>query len=333
MDITEQIELTNIAKSLINQRVMFVCGAGMSIESEVPLFMYVVKEVLRRQFSVLNLPDGELEVKIEELSGKFNPEAIIAWYIASKPKPLQQDEIKKELTAILGDKYCKPNEGHRVLQRFFQSRLMNKIYTTNFEFLLEKCFGSAGKTVTDKNITQLKEIIKKGDIAVIHFHGHLEEDLAITEEKTFSIDTRCFDEFVYDFGDNDYVIFIGHSFNDQDIRQVIFQSKARAKKPIPEFVAVGKVDDPIEKVLAKGVWETRRFKFFSCGATEFLKNLEEALIIAKHEEAYNNLSDKLQVNTPTIREMAGKIEQTFEYFQEDDGLRYLARTFLGSELQ
>lgn len=329
IDTTEQIELKNIAKSLINQRVMFVCGAGMSVESGIPAFKHVVMELLRRKFK--DLPPE----KIEELSVKFNPEAIIAWYISGKPEKLRDEEFREELTTILGDKYCEPNEGHKAVQYFFGEQLINRIYTTNLEFLLEKCFKGAGKSVTDKDIPDLKEIMKEECIAVIHLHGHLEEDIAITEEKTFSTDTLCFREFIHDFLYHDYVIFIGHSFNDQDIRQVIFQSMVKAKQlgiPMPEFVAVWKVEDEIEKTIAEGVWETRGFSFFSCGATKFLENLKEELAYVKQEEALNKLSDKLGESVIIIRDRAKKIEQTFEYFQEGDGIRYLARTFLGEDL-
>ena len=49
-----------------------------------------------------------------------------------------------------------------VLQYFWGERFINKIYTTNFEFLLERCFGgSAAKTVTDKNIKQLRQKLNK----------------------------------------------------------------------------------------------------------------------------------------------------------------------------
>lgn len=204
----------------------------------------------------------------------------------------------------------------------------------HFEFLLERCFKSAGKSVTDKNFSELKEILKD-HIAVIHLHGHLKDDLMITEEKTFLMETKCFGEFMQDLWHNDYVIFIGHSFNDQDIRQVIFQSRVKAKQlgdTLPKFVAVGNVEDDIERIMAEGVWEARGFNFFSYGATRFLESLKEALIIVKQEEAYDKLCNKLQVNAIVIREMTEKIEQTFEYFQEGDGIRYLARTFLGSEL-
>lgn len=329
-EIAEQIEFKNIAKSLNDKRVMFVIGAGMSIESEVPTFLYVVKELLRRQFVQQNLS----KEKIENLSTKFNPEAIIAWYIACKPQNRSEEELREELTTILSDEYYKKNEGHDVLRYFFANGLLNKIYTTNFEFFLEKCFDCAGKSVTDGNIDKLTEITKD-NIAIIHLHGHLRETLHITEETTFSIETACFEDFIHNFRDNDYVIFIGHSFNDHDIKHAVFQSREKAKNrkmKIPNFIAIGKVDDPAEKAMAEGVWKARGFTFFSCGATIFLQELKNTLIYAKHEKALSLLTTQMNTSIPVIRGIAENMEQTFEYFQEGDGIRYLVRTFLGWEL-
>lgn len=318
-------DMLNVAKSLIEQKVIFLVGTGMSYESDMPMFTSVAEELLQRQ-----LADKEVTRKqLRDLTMKFGSEAISAWYIQTLPEP-KREKFPEELKTILGEKNCRPNKAHTVIEYFFAEGLIDRLYTTNWDLLIEKCVGSAAIAVTDKNINNLEKI-KKDGLAVIHIHGNLEENTGITEEQTYSIDTECFSEFVREFRLNDYIVLIGHSFNDQDIRQAFFQAKTKAKR-FPQFIAVGKTDDKLEKIVADGVWKARGFHYYPDGATSFLEELENKVIIARKEEAYKKLSSEFGSNPMIVREKAEEIEQTFEIFQEGDGIRYLARTFFGDTL-
>jgi len=204
--------LKNIAESLIHNQVAFMCGAGMSFESEVPGFSKIIENLLYDYFGNQITKD-----EINRLSSKFRPEAVVAWYIENQQNGV--NSLFKILNKILEPPEAKPHEGHHLLNRFFSEKYIKRIYTTNFESLIEKEFGQAGKRVTDENFSELDNITEKGFIAVIYLHGHLKEKIKITEKATFKADSLCAREFFREFSKNDYIIFIGHSFNDDDIRQ------------------------------------------------------------------------------------------------------------------
>lgn len=341
ISLADQEILSQVAEALLRNKVVFVIGAGMSRASNVPIFDDIVNEFLKRKFEMMSikLPPE----KIQKLSGRFNPEAILSWYIKPFKEGKREQEFLEELKTVLADRDKPANDAHIVLQHFCQEDYISVVYTTNFDFLLEKGFKSAAYPITDVNQGDLKEI-SKDYFAVIHLHGHvgtklsnpeitIEGRIKITEEETFDIETKCFQQFKLDLLNCEFVVFIGHSFNDYDIRHLIFHMKKEFKELPCKFIAVGMVADEYEEIMAKGVWDARGFKFFPHGATAFLEYLEKSVIKAEHKDALDELSKKFGRSPIVIRDMAEKIEKTFDFFREDDGIRYLARTFLGSALK
>jgi hypothetical protein len=214
--------------------------------------------------------------------------------------------------------------------------------------LIEKEFGQAGRMVTDSNFHELDDIEREGFIAVIHLHGHLKEKIKITERATFEADSTCAREFFREFSKSNYIIFIGHSFNDDDIRQLVLRFITHEDiKPLDDkagislqqvtpkrakLVAVAPVSNDCEKEVATGIWKTRGFIFIPMSASNFIKNLEKEIYIAKEKGAFNRLPGEMGIGPDVIQKISIRLEDTFTNFNQGDGIRYLARTYLGEIL-
>jgi len=257
-----------------------MCGAGMSLESEIPGFTKIIEHLLYDYFG-----NEITKEEINHLSLKFRPEAIVAWYIENRDNGL--DHLFRILNKILEPPEAEPHEGHHLLNGFFSENYIKRIYTTNFESLIEKEFGQAGRRITDLNLHKLDDIEGEGFIAIIHLHGHLKEKIKITEKATFEADSKCVSEFFMEFSKKDFIIFIGHSFNDDDIRQLVLRfitdedikplddkagvSPQQVTPKRAKLVMVAPVSNDREKEVATGVWKSRGFIFIPMRASAFIR--------------------------------------------------------------
>ena len=102
--------------------------------------------------------------KITELGKNINPEAIIAWYINTKKKKEREDDFYKDLENIIGTTYLGlgkktidiKSSAFSILQSFSQKGYIKRMYTTNFDFLLEKCFGNTANAIYSNPWSRLR---------------------------------------------------------------------------------------------------------------------------------------------------------------------------------
>ena len=102
--------------------------------------------------------------KITELGKNINPEAIIAWYINTKKKKEREDDFYKDLENIIGTTYLGlgkktidiKSSAFSILQSLSQKGYIKRMYTTNFDFLLEKCFGNTANAIYSNPWSRLR---------------------------------------------------------------------------------------------------------------------------------------------------------------------------------
>ena len=134
----------------------------MSHTAGVPVFQQIVNEFLHTKFTLMGRKLSD--EKITELGKNINPEAIIAWYINTKKKKEREDDFYKDLENIIGTTYLGlekktidiKSSAFSILQSFSQKGYIKRMYTTNFDFLLEKCFGNTANAIYSNPWSRLR---------------------------------------------------------------------------------------------------------------------------------------------------------------------------------
>jgi len=134
----------------------------MSHTAGVPVFQQIVNEFLHTKFTLMGRKLSD--EKITELGKNINPEAIIAWYINTKKKKEREDDFYKDLENIIGTTYLGlekktidiKSSAFSILQSFSQKGYIKRMYTTNFDFLVEKCFGNTANAIYSNPWSRLR---------------------------------------------------------------------------------------------------------------------------------------------------------------------------------
>lgn len=189
-----------------NKLVIFA-GAGISIDSGAPLWWETGAEILRS----LGLPD----------STKAEAPVIGQWLFNERG----EKEYNEKLREIL--KYGKglqPNPIHRQLLRLRPRHLI----TTNFDDLLERALNEHQIGIVDKKYSIIRRdqdlpyAIK--DEYIVKMHGDWEEMNFVFKEDDYLNYTRKFpliESFVKGIFSSHLVLFVGFSFSDPNLKQIV----------------------------------------------------------------------------------------------------------------
>lgn len=189
-----------------NKLVIFA-GAGISIDSGAPLWWETGAEILRS----LGLPD----------STKAEAPIIGQWLFNERG----EKEYNEKLREIL--KYSKglqPNHIHRQLLRLIPRHLI----TTNYDDLLERALNEHQGGVVDKRYS----IIRRDqdlpyaitDEYIVKMHGDWEEMNFVFKEDDYLNYSRNFpliESFVKGIFSSHLVLFVGFSFSDPNLKQIV----------------------------------------------------------------------------------------------------------------
>ncbi|WP_334126733.1 SIR2 family protein [Empedobacter brevis] len=182
-----------------NKLVLFV-GAGISIDANVPSWSHLIENIK----DDLNLPDNEKDyLKIAQIY--FNDR--------------QEKEYVEKIRKILGHKKLRYNEIHEELFELNPEHIL----TTNFEDLLEQ--------VITKNSLPYSIIREDKDLPysnntklLVKVHGDLDlGNLVFKEDDYLEYPQKhpLLDSFIKSIFSTKIVLFIGYSFNDYNLKQIV----------------------------------------------------------------------------------------------------------------
>lgn len=190
-----------IIKNAINtNKLVIFAGAGISIDANVPSWSSLIDRIKDE----LDLPDGEKDyLKIAQIY--FNDR--------------QEKEYIEKIRASLGHKKLRYNEIHEELFELNPEHIL----TTNFEDLLEQ--------VITKNSLPYSIIREDKDLPysnntklLVKIHGDLDTGNLVFKEDDYlgySQNHPLLDSFIKSVFSTKVVLFIGYSFNDYNLKQIV----------------------------------------------------------------------------------------------------------------
>jgi len=286
---TEKDDIGRALKRIVGclhagDNVVFLFGAGMSHTAGVPNGKELAKKLLIDIFFPRDTNPPPL-AEIEKLLDRYPFEAVAGAVETAL-------EGRKNLTTALTDILLKdsnsnsynPQQEHQdfvSICNAYGGRLAPKVFTTNFEFLIENELGDRGCTITEKNISSIDKFSKEGKIPVIHLHGTLGGDYYITEKDVFKEPQQSgvLSEFYSALSKSDVFVFVGYSMNDPDLRWILknyrelLEQREECEK-LTYFVspAINEYDFR----LGKKIWEERKVRWIPESAEQFFIRLKKA---------------------------------------------------------
>lgn len=280
MDNVTRNRIKSLARLVFEKQVIFLCGAGMSKGSKLPLADHLRAEMVQ----VFLDQNGQIDPKESSLvANSFPLEAIAGAY--------ELEYGDDRLLGLLREKYRTASsplhDGHKALEELATAGYINKVYTTNFDDLIEKAFAEPagrGVSVTDSDANYVHRAMREGKFPVIHLHGKIDEEAGnplITEKKTYQLDTPLARLLMADMVTHSFVL-VGYSLSDPDLRSIYFSMNAilsrgagLAKKPyvVHPLRNVGSAVESLELHFTSRLWDARNMTYLPLTAEEFLPTL------------------------------------------------------------
>jgi hypothetical protein len=285
-----------IARRLRERAVQFLCGAGMSRPLGLPLSSHLAKSFLADLFSV-GMSDEEQQGELKELADRYSLESIAGAYLKKKDDPSLAKLVAESVGEATGDVH--ESRSHKALAYLANNGYIDRIYTTNFDLLIERLLAQRACTITDLNVSSLPHELGK-KIPVIHLHGVPETGCRITELETYQLDTPISDIFKADLVTHHFVM-VGYRLADADLRGIYFQlqeklNAGRAFRKPYVVHTLGRGDKApvsyLEAELARLVWEARGATFVPAAAEEFLPAIVDSLRRLEVEQEAQSLAEK-----------------------------------------
>jgi hypothetical protein len=255
-----EVRLRGLVKLLFERRLRFLFGAGMSAKSGMPVASKLSETLLTDMF----LPHSGLAA----LVNLYPVDAIAEAYA----KKTDEASLFRMVTTIY-DRKVDLHEGHLALQYLADQGFIERVYTTNFDTLLEKAFSERGSTITDSNIDHLRTAEDENRVPVLHLHGAVGLAPKIVESEMFELDTALgrlltADMTIYWFA------WVGYSMTDMDIRHLFFATRRamqlqRAGKSPFVIYPLSTIDKELEWRVADQLWRARSCLFIP-GAAELV---------------------------------------------------------------
>lgn len=328
--------LNQVADLLISRKIQFLCGAGMSKKSGLKLAEDLTKRMIGEILEGKKAPTPSPEY-IKAISSKFPFEAIAEAYL----RETDQSRLRQLIIEETGSGTGIVHSGHEALEYFAGEEWIDRIYTTNFDDLLERAFRDRSKPLTDRNADELPVSLRRQRIPVIHLHGAASEeaDCLLAESQTYALSTPLAHFMMADMVSN-WFVWVGYGLADVDLRtiylstQSMLRRKGLVKNPYVVHPLESKGDDrKSEWRLADKVWKARGVVFIPGKAEDFLpalqaqarRTLAQSLARKIIKAQRGDPSDAEQINA--IWEKARTLSVRSRLGNEIDAMRTLAREF------
>jgi hypothetical protein len=325
--------MVRIAKAVIDKRADFLFGAGMSIASGVPSGSGLAGQLLDLFF-----PSGLDTVRRKELAATLPFECIAEAIEKSAGKG--REDLTEFLSKVLLSPTLEINQGHRDFLSicFWEGRpMLNRVFTTNFDPLLEKAFGARCKRIIEGNTKDISSVQHAEKIPILYLHGTLESaNYQITESDVFNPRYRILPHmFRTALNEADAFVFVGYSMNDPDFRSLYVDYRLDIdirREAQKKAYVVGPAQDVHEYVLGKGIWESRYAVWLPLDAQTFFAAIKSILEETATKEIKEAIMKKYRLKDEAA--FLDKVRQTSEILriEEVEAIEFLfqARTKTGA---
>lgn len=321
-----------IANAVRNNRVAFLFGAGMSKSSKVPQGHALGVKLLKQYFPASGnvTPD---EKTFEALAHKYPLEVI-----AETVHQIQEraDRFTEQLKVALLSEIDPELEAHALFQSicFWNwPSVLDSVFTTNFDDLLERAFDKQGLAVTFEHPEHLRNA-RRGNppkVPIVHIHGTLAGEYIITESHVYDENDNLLTfEFKSALAQTDAFVLVGYSMSDPDIRAIYMryrqmirgQHSQLSEQELNTFV-VSPPDDEFDYDLGSKMWHNRGALWIPLDALGFFKKLRYVL---EHGAGTKDLADlKVKYRTEYPKDLADKAARIADILcaSNEDALQFL----------
>jgi len=319
-----------IAQAVVQRRVDFLFGAGMSAESDVPVGAAVACRLLRILFPVTGT-DPPSETRIADLAVRTPFEAI-AEAVEKSPGKGRPDLTEKLRQIFVDPSYPLSPAHHDLLaiaHWFGSPPVLERIFTTNFDELLEIALGASGKRITELNTREIAGAQRTGLIPILYLHGVLEEgQYEITESDVFRTTFKALHNvFRTALSEADAFVFVGYSMSDPDFRRIYrgYREDIELRRENgKDTYVVSPPADRYEYSLGHRIWKTRGAIWLPFTASEFFSRLKT--ILETKSTIFIEQSIMRKYGLKTTSEYLDKVKLTSEILNigRADAIRFLA---------
>lgn len=297
--------LKDLARRVHDRKVQFLCGSGMSKASKLPL----AEELAAAMVGEMVDADKRLA---SSLAKKHSVGAIAEAFLAEKDQPRLDRLIQTSLKLGTADKH----EGHVALEYLASQNYIDKVYTTNFDDLLESTFGGRARRVIDKTADELPALLKQGLFPILYLHGTANAEYLLAESVTYRLDTPLAHFMMADMVTS-WFVWVGYSLGDVDLRTIYFSMQGMlrkeklAKRPfvVHPLDSEGAQNRNAEWNLADQVWNARRATYIPGRAELFLPALVEQVRRVGAEDMARKIVEKRGGNPDDDQEIDNLWEQ------------------------
>ena len=314
-----QNNIAQITQELIEGRIGFLFGAGMSIPSggiggEELAYQLVWKALYRHEHE----PNEIFKEQLRAISKKYPLEAIAQGVVRKLPRENEQlIEILKQV--VFEGKDPELHDGHKVMASLVNTRSLNlkMLFTTNWDNLLKDALGNNAEIITENNFTTLDKVVR-GKTAIIHLHGTFADQPLIKENDLMNPNRPLFQLFLGELMTKSFV-FVGYSLSDPNIRTLYFRAmdlliNTRKKLRKKTYIVFPARND-MERRVSEEVWGQREAIYIPLGADEFFNRLYAELKTNVIKDIKQQLVKRLGITT---EELNNKVEEIMKIFPDFD---------------
>jgi hypothetical protein len=324
--------LRELVGEIIQQRVHFLCGAGMSKSSSVPLAGELTARMVR-QILFGNENSDQDKTAVEQVASKYSLETAAEAFRKTKGPTELNALIERSVAKGTG----KEHAGHRALDYLASNGFIKKVYTTNFDKLIETGLGGKAVTITDldSDLERLRQITTAQSelVPVLHLHGVGGGECLIVEAETFALDRPLARLMMADMVTHSFV-WVGYSMSDLDVRHIFLEIRsllARHKREKRPFVVLplttSGTTQAYEWRVADEIWSARGCRFIPGRAEDVLPAVVAQLRRAQSEDRVKQLvknaggdsesNTDIEVKTRELEQLAARTGANFDQVVED----------------
>lgn len=215
--------LFDLAAHVRAKSVRILCGAGMSKASGFALGRELATRMAGGLLGVL--PQVPVPKEIKELASPYPVEAIAEAYSSY----VDDATWRRLFVSQFGQANKGPHAGHDALVFLLNNGFMDRVYTTNYDTLIEEKIGTRHITIEDRNIDDLVNPDYEGRIPVLHLHGSLATNCMLRESETYNLDTPLSYVLRGDMTTH-WFLWVGYSLGDHDLRSVYLSMRDMLRK-------------------------------------------------------------------------------------------------------
>lgn len=212
-------------------RVVFFCGAGVSMGAELPSFTGLARSVLENLRSPEQSEEQKLLNAMDELENKGLSGVISADRVFSVlEKSFDHSQIAAEVAKALKPKPQTDLAAHRsILKLSTHNDGCVRLVTTNFDMLFEDCAAPNCHSHTRSNLPRVA--LGKAHWGIVHLHGRVNTDYTGPDGDGFVLSSGEFGEaylangwardFVREILEGYAAVFIGYTADDPPVRYLL----------------------------------------------------------------------------------------------------------------